>query len=120
MHRSPFHGEFSVDLEGQALSTAYAQIRRRCMMTERVTIRAYDATGTMISRVNMKAGQGKQPLQGVMVVARNMVRIKGCVRAEISPFERETVADEGALLAVIRLEDLYWGNASSSSLVQGV
>ena len=84
-------------------------------MTGRLTIIAYDASGTMMSRVNMK----KQPLQDMMWVARNMVRIKGCVRTEVHPFESETAPYEGAPLAVIRLEDLYWGNSSSSSLVKG-
>ena len=82
-------------------------------MKDRLTIIAYDASDTIMSRVNMTAEQGKQPLQGVMVVARNMVRIKGCVRTEIHLFESETAPDDGAPLAAIWLKDLYWGNSSS-------
>jgi hypothetical protein len=83
-------------------------------MTDRLAIIARDSSGTVISRAHVAADRGKQPLQGVMGIARNMLRIKGCVRTEIHSFESEQATYEGIPLAVVRLEDLFWGNPSPS------
>ncbi len=83
-------------------------------MTDRLAIIARDASGTIISRVDVAADRGKQPLQGVMAIARNMLRIKGCVRTEVYPFESENATYEGTPLAVLQLDDLFWGSSSPS------
>ncbi len=89
-------------------------------MSDRVTIIARDASGTVISRVNVSVGSGEQPLQGVMAIARNMLRIKGCVRAEIYAFAAGTAIDEDTPLEVIKLDDLFWGNSSQAPSLRGV
>ena len=89
-------------------------------MSDRVTIIALDASGTVISRVNVSVSSGKQPLQGVMAIARNMLRIKGCVRAEIHAFAGETAIHEDTPLEVVKLDDLFWGNSSQTPSLKGV
>ncbi|HEV2662728.1 MAG TPA: hypothetical protein VGU68_19130 [Ktedonobacteraceae bacterium] len=89
-------------------------------MSDRVTIIALDASGTVISRVNVSVSSGKQPLQGVMAIARNMLRIKGCVSAEIHAFVGETAIHEDVPLEVVQREELFWGNASQTPSLKGV
>jgi len=55
-----------------------------------------------------------------MAIARNMLRIKGCVRAEIHAFAGETAIDEDTPLEVVKLDDLFWGNSSQTPSLKGV
>ena len=89
-------------------------------MSDRVTIIARDASGAVISRVNVSVDSEKQALQGVMAIARNMLRIKGCTRAEIYAFASKDTLPEDAPLAVVRLDDLFWGNSSQTPSLKGV
>ena len=89
-------------------------------MLKHVTVIARDASGAVISQVNINVKDlEKQSLQGVMAIARNMLRIKGCARAEIYTFARKSAQHEDTPLAVVQHDDLFRENASQEPSLQG-
>ena len=87
-------------------------------MKDRFAIIARDASDQIISQVTIHAAPGKQPLEGMMATARNMLRIKDCVRTEIHPLE-----DDGSLyvnppLVVLLVQDLFLSDVSPATLLE--
>jgi glutamyl-tRNA reductase len=75
-----------------------------------LAILARDASGKLLSQVVVAAHHKGEELQEVMPIARNMLRIKGCSRVEIYPFENASAQYKDAPLAVLHASDLYWGS----------
>ena len=87
-------------------------------MKDRFTIIARDASDTIISQVTIHAAAGKQPLEGMMATARNMLRIKGCVRTEIHPLEDDASKYVGSPLVVLLVQDLFLSDVSPATLLE--
>ena len=83
------------------------------MLKNRLAILARDSSGNIMSQVLIATKRSDGDLHEVMPVARNMLRIKGCNRVEIYPFESASSQYEGSPLTVLHPGDLYWGRAAS-------
>ncbi len=87
-------------------------------MKDRFAIIARDASGQIISQVSIHAAPGKQPLEGMMATARNMLRIKDCVRTEIHPLEDDASMYVNPPLVVLLVQDLFLGDISPAPLLE--
>lgn len=87
-------------------------------MKDRFAIIARDASDQIISQVSIHAPPGKQPLEGMMATARNMLRIKGCVRTEIHPLEDDASMYVGSPLVVLLVQDLFLSDVSPAPLLE--
>ncbi len=87
-------------------------------MKDRFAIIARDASDQIISQVTIHAAPGKQPLEGMMATARNMLRIKDCVRTEIHPLEDDGSMYVSPPLAVLLVQDLFLSAVSPAALLE--
>ena len=77
------------------------------MKTDQFTITARDASGQIISRVVAVSPLRDDRVRGVMPLARNMLRIKGCARVEIHDGTSQTPEENRFPLRQLSVEDLY-------------
>jgi hypothetical protein len=77
------------------------------MKTDQFTITARDASDQIISRVIAVSQLSDNPVRGVMPLARNMLRIKGCARVEIHDGASQTPEESRLPLRQLSVQDLY-------------
>ncbi len=77
------------------------------MNTDQFTITARDASDQIISRVIAVSHLRDDRVRGVMPLARNMLRIKGCARVEIHDGASQTPEESRLPLRQLSVQDLY-------------